>query len=469
MAMIEPDVDSLTNATLRVESTNNPAPKSTSGPAEIVVSGAVVSGGGGGGFFLPPPPPQAVSRIAMHDEMPQARTHSSREFINRLLVAGELEWVRRRSVGGILARRLAARIALDGVSRVRPTRQIGARKRDGSMIEIDGSKGEGGGQILRSSLSLAIVTQQSFRIVNIRANREKPGLMRQHLTAVNAAATICDAEVDGAEMGSRTLTFRPGRLSAGNYSFAIGTAGSCTLVFQTVIPALLTAVGESRVRITGGTHNRSAPPFDFLARSFLPQLERMGAKVELELVSHGFFPRGGGEIRALITPAARLGALQLHERGALVRGYAEAYVAAIPLHVAQRELDVIRRSLGWTQDQLHLRALPNDVGPGNALTITLEYENVTEVFTGFGERGVRAEMVAGQAADEARAYLSATAPVGEHLADQLLLPMALGEGGSFIATQATPHLRSNIDVIERFTARRIGIEPTDGGFLIQVG
>jgi RNA 3'-terminal phosphate cyclase (ATP) len=336
------------------------------------------------------------------------------------------------------------------------------------MIEIDGSEGEGGGQILRSSLSLAICTQQPFRITNIRANRDKPGLMRQHLTAVKAAAEICAADVDGAEMGSRTLTFRPGRLAAGDYSFAIGTAGSCTLVFQTVLPALLTASGESRVRITGGTHNRGAPPFDFLSRSFVPLLERMGAKVDLELTSYGFFPRGGGEIRARITPAPRLGALTLHERGVRVRAYAEAYVSALPLHVAQRELDVIGRMLGWSQDQLHLRGLPNDVGPGNALTITIEHANVTEVFTGFGERGVRAETVASQAADEARDYLSAVAPVGEHLADQLLLPMALGEGGSFVATEATLHLRSNVDVIERFTARRIALEESGEGFEVTV-
>ena len=336
------------------------------------------------------------------------------------------------------------------------------------MIEVDGSEGEGGGQILRSSLSLAICTQQPFRITNIRANREKPGLMRQHLTAVKAAAEICAGELEGAELGSRALTFRPGRLAAGNYSFAIGTAGSCTLVFQTVLPALLTAGGESRVRITGGTHNRASPPFDFLARSFLPLLGRMGANVQLDLASYGFFPRGGGEIRARIVPAGRLKALGVQERGAWVRGYAEAYVSAIPIHVAQRELEVIGRVLGWAPDQLLLRGLPNDVGPGNALTITLEYENVIEVFTGFGEKGVRAEIVAEQAAAAARDYLSAVAPVGEHLADQLLLPMALGEGGTFVAAHATPHLRSNVAVIERFTARRIAIAAVAHGFEISV-
>jgi len=335
------------------------------------------------------------------------------------------------------------------------------------MIEIDGSEGEGGGQILRSSLSLAICTQQPFRITNIRANRDKPGLMRQHLTAVNAAAEICAGKLEGAELGSQHLTFRPGRLAAGDYTFAIGTAGSCTLVFQTVLPALLTAAGESRVRITGGTHNRGSPPFDFLSRSFLPLLGRMGGEVALSLTRFGFYPRGGGEISARIAPG-HLRALQLEDRGAWVRGRAEAYVAAIPAQVAQRELEVIGRALSWSHEQLMLRALPNDVGPGNAVTITLEHEHVTEVLTGFGERGVRAETVAGNAAKEAQDYLSARAPVGEHLADQLLLPMALGDGGRFITSRATPHLLSNIAVIERFTKRRIVVDPVATGVAVTV-
>jgi RNA 3'-terminal phosphate cyclase (ATP) len=337
------------------------------------------------------------------------------------------------------------------------------------MIEIDGAEGEGGGQILRSALSLAICTQQPFRITNIRANREKPGLMRQHLTAVQAAARICSADLEGVELGARALTFRPGRLEAGDYSFDIGTAGSCTLVLQTVLPALLTASGESRVRVIGGTHNKGSPPFDFLSRSFLPLLKRMGADVELTLARHGFYPRGGGEIRAHIVPANRLAALALIERGTLVRGYAEAYVAAIPVHVAQRELEVIRRRLSFAPADLLLRPLPNDVGPGNAVTITLEHEHVTEVFTGFGEKGLRAEDVAGQAADDARTYLASSAPVDEHLADQLLLPLALGSGGSFIARTVTPHLHSNAAVIERFTGRKVTVEPAGDGMKVRVG
>lgn len=336
------------------------------------------------------------------------------------------------------------------------------------MIEIDGSEGEGGGQILRSSLSLAICTQQPFRIVNIRANRDNPGLRRQHLTAVKAAARICNARVDGAELTSRALTFRPGKLMAGDYSFDIGTAGSCTLVFQTVLPALLIAVGESHVRILGGTHNNGSPPFDFLARSFLPLLARMGAHVELTLTSYGFYPRGGGEIRARIVPRQQLGALELASRGALLRGFAEAYVAAIPLHVAQRELEVIRRRLGFAQSDLLLQALPNDAGPGNAVTITLEHEHVTEVFTGFGEKGVPAEVVAERAAQGARVYLASTASVDEHLADQLLLPLALGSGGSFVARTVTPHLHSNAVVIETFTDRKVSVSPAGDCMQVRV-
>ena len=336
------------------------------------------------------------------------------------------------------------------------------------MIDIDGSEGEGGGQILRTALSLAICTGQPFRVANIRAHREKPGLMRQHLTAVKAAAEICVGEVDGAELGSRALTFRPGKLVAGDYSYDIGTAGSCTLVLQTVLPPLLTAAGPSRVRITGGTHNRTAPPFDFLARSFLPLLARMGADVSLELARHGFYPRGGGEIRATIRPTARLAPLSLTARGGFVHGSAEAYIAALPLQVAQRELAVIGKVLGWPQEQLWVRGLANDEGPGNAVTITLQHEQVTEVFTGFGEKGVRAETVAEAAALEARDYLAATAPVGAHLADQLLLPMALAGGGEFLAIDVTPHLRSNAAVVERFTARRVHIATRDGGFLVTV-
>jgi RNA 3'-terminal phosphate cyclase (ATP) len=332
------------------------------------------------------------------------------------------------------------------------------------MIDIDGSEGEGGGQILRSALALSMCTNQAFRIVNIRAKRDKPGLMRQHLTAVRAAAEICDGTVVGDEVGSLELSFRPGTVKPGNYSFSIGTAGSCTLVLQTVLPPLLTASMPSRIRISGGTHNKASPPVDFLQRAYLPLIERMGPRVSLELVRYGFHPRGGGEILASILPSARLSQLSLMERGARRAGYAEAYLAAIPLHVASRELEIVGKMLNWPGEQLHVRGLPNDVGPGNALTITIEHEAVTEVFTGFGEKGVSAEHVAKSAVERARSYLASAAAVGRHLADQLLLPMALAGGGEFTTLPVSAHFQSHAAIIRDFLGRDISTT-ADGGLI----
>jgi hypothetical protein len=196
------------------------------------------------------------------------------------------------------------------------------------MIELDGAAGEGGGQILRSALALSMITGQPFRITRIRANRAKPGLMRQHLVAVQAAVQVSNASVTGAELGSSELSFTPGRITGGDYHFAIGSAGSCTLVLQTVVLALLYAQQPSTIRITGGTHNSMAPPVQFLQRTYLPLLARMGAQVDIELVRYGFYPAGGGEVIASVRPCKRLEPLVLMERGSPVAGYAEAFVAA---------------------------------------------------------------------------------------------------------------------------------------------
>jgi len=337
------------------------------------------------------------------------------------------------------------------------------------MIEIDGSEGEGGGQILRSALSLSMCTDQPFRLKNIRAKREKPGLMRQHLTALLAAAAICDARVTGADVGGGEITFRPARVKPGDYQFAIGTAGSCTLVLQTLMPPLLTATSSSTIRITGGTHNKASPPVDFLQRSYLPLVERMGPKVQLDLVRHGFYPRGGGEILAHVSPSARLSPISLTERGVRKGGYAEAYIAGIPVHVASRELEIVGKMLNWPGENLHVRGLSGEFGPGNALTITVEHETVTEVFTGFGEKGVSAESVAKRAVDATRNYLASDAPVGPHLADQLLLPMALAGSGEFVTTPVTKHFESHVSIIETFLNRRIGVSGQGNLVLVRVG
>ncbi len=323
-------------------------------------------------------------------------------------------------------------------------------------IILDGSLGEGGGQILRSALSLAMCTGTPFRIERIRARRKKPGLLRQHLTAVSAAAEICGAQLEGAHLGSTALTFAPGAIKSGDYRFAIGTAGSCTLVLQTVLPALLMAGAASRVRLQGGTHNPMAPPFHFLQRAFMPLLRAMGANVTLELNRFGFFPAGGGDFTADIQPA-RLVPLHLSARGERTAAYVESFVAGVPGHVALRELEAVGKAMNWDKDQLQVRGLPNEQGPGNALMITLAHEYVTEVFTAFGEKGTPAEQVAKRVVGEARDYLSSTAAVGEHLADQLLLPLALAGAGSFTATQASAHTTTNAEVIQRFLPVTIDI------------
>lgn len=318
------------------------------------------------------------------------------------------------------------------------------------MIIINGSYGEGGGQILRSSLALSLITGKPFRIDNIRARRKKPGLMRQHLTAVNAAVDIGSAKVSGNVIGATSFTFEPHKIQSGRYHFAIGTAGSCTLVLQSILPALIVADGPSEVILEGGTHNPFAPPFDFLEKAFLPVVNSMGPKVIASLEKPGFFPAGGGRIRVSVEPVKTLAPLSLIERGPIQRQAAFAAVSNLPLEIANRELKVVAKNLGWEKGDLHVLNVDNAQGPGNVLTLVIESEALTEVFTGFGERGVSAERVARRASQRALGYLEAGVPVGPYLADQLLLPMAIAGGGRFRTVQPSAHTLTNIDIIKRF-------------------
>lgn len=336
------------------------------------------------------------------------------------------------------------------------------------MIDIDGSRGEGGGQVLRTSLALALITQRPIAIRNLRAGRAKPGLRRQHLACVEAAAALCKGTVRGATLGSKYLELVPGPLAGGVLEIDIGTAGSTTLVVQTILVPALVAGHALRAVIRGGTHNPMAPPFEFLERVFLPHLRAMGAPVSLTLARHGFATGGGaeraardrGELVLEVGACAGLAPIDVVELGEVTARSATAIVARLPAHVAERELAVVRDRLGFAARECTIRDISGEGGPANVLLLEIERAGgLRELVTGFGEKGVRAELVASRACDELAAHLAAEVPVGEHLADQLLLPLAVAGGGRFRCAPLSRHATTNIETIGRFLDVPIRVEP----------
>ncbi len=334
------------------------------------------------------------------------------------------------------------------------------------MLVIDGSRGEGGGQMLRSALALSMLTETPFRMVRVRAGRAKPGLQRQHLASVRAAASVCGAKVRGDALHSRELTFEPGPVQGGDYHFPIGTAGSTTLVLQTILPPLLLAAAPSRVTLEGGTHNPFAPPFPFLARTYVPLINRMGPTVTVSLNRPGFFPAGGGELLVTIEPARSLSGLELLNRGTIVRKSATALVAHLPHHIAQRELDVVAQRLQWSGEQLQVLDANTSRGPGNALILEVESESLCEVFSAFGQRGRPAEAVAHDAVEQCREYLDSDAPVGEHLCDQLMLPLAIAGHGTYRALRLSQHAETHIELIHQFLSCEVRTTLDDSNCLV---
>lgn len=336
------------------------------------------------------------------------------------------------------------------------------------MIHIDGSQGEGGGQILRSALALSMALGRAFTISNIRANREKPGLMRQHVTAVEAAVAICGAKVSGASAGSRELVFDPGVVRAGAHTFQVGTAGSTTLVLQAIMPALLVADATSELTIEGGTHAKAAPPYEFLERSLAPILNRLGAKVSLTLERHGFYPAGGGRITARVEPVRVPLPIVLDERGEITSRRATAVVSKLSGSIAAREIKRLRDRLNWEQDQCHIVEIVDAACPGNVLWIELKASGVTSVFSSIGEQGKSAELVADDAVQEVRAYLASGVPVNRHLADQLMVPLAIasarGAGScSFRTMPLSRHATTNTSIVEAFFPGSVRVAPSADG------
>ncbi len=322
----------------------------------------------------------------------------------------------------------------------------------GTPIHLDGSFGEGGGQILRTSLSLSALTGRPLRLEKIRAGRQKPGLKRQHLTAVKAVAEICGARVEGAELGSMQLDFSPGAIRGGSYRFDVGSAGSAVLVAQTVLPVLLRATEPSEVVITGGTHVSYAPIWQFFAESYLPQVRAMGARVEAECEQTGFYPAGGGRIRLRIEPFRDEDArpFSLTETGTLRRARVTAVVSGIPVDIAESEAKILCEKLPDLALERDVREVDSP-GPGNAVWVTLEYERVTAVFSEVGSYDLSRKVVAHRVMNAVRKYLKTDAPVGPHLADQLAVPIiALTGAGTFVKGKDTLHETTNWETIRAF-------------------
>lgn len=339
------------------------------------------------------------------------------------------------------------------------------------MVVIDGSQGEGGGQIVRTALALSVLTGTPVTLERVRAGRAKPGLKRQHLTAVQAIARVGAAHVEGAELNSGRLVFRPQANLGGTYEHAIGSAGSATLVLQTVIPALLCADGPSTVVVTGGTHNDMAPPFDFLERVYLPPLRRMGAQIDVRMTRAGFYPAGGGRLVAEITPGP-LTPIEWHTRGAVTERIVRALVANLPGHIGPREVAVVVEALGWAGADARPDHVEAD-GPGNAVLVEVVCEHARALFSAVGRRGKRAEQVAAEVAAEAAAWLALDVPVDAHLADQLMLPMVLAGGGSVRTVPPTEHSRTQARTVGRFRpdlpVRLTPEGPEDGPWRCTVG
>lgn len=332
------------------------------------------------------------------------------------------------------------------------------------MIELDGSLGEGGGQILRTSLALSLITGKSFHLTKIRAGRAKPGLQPQHLMSVRAAATIGSAYLIGDAIGSRELTFSPGPVKPGNYRFAIGTAGATGLVLHTIyLPLAWQASGPSEVILEGGTHVSTSPCFHFLDVTWRTYMERLGLKIALEMRRPGFYPRGGGEVRAVIQPCPRVSPITMTKSTPITKATGFSAAAGLPEHVARRQArraEVRLRDRGIEAD-IGLQEWPG--GPGSVLAIRFDEPPVPALFVALGARGKPAEAVADEAADEALKFAAAGAPVDAHSSDQILLPLVLADGASeYAVAEITRHLTTNISVIQRFVDRQIEVEGNEG-------
>lgn len=324
------------------------------------------------------------------------------------------------------------------------------------MIEIDGT--EGGGQMLRTALSLSAVTGEGFHIRNIRGGREEGGLKAQHLTCVDAVKQICGADVSGAELGSKELVFSPYKVQGGDYVFNIGTAGSCSLVFECVALPLAFSKKPCIVKISGGTHVAWSPPYHFLEQCFSHFARNCGFTFSSSLIYWGFYPAGGGRMHARISPCTELKALNLVERGKLLFSPSGLSVyAGLPKEVGDRQKQAMLREL--SSGGLNASIMVTDAesqSPGSFACIFADYAVGRLCFSALGEKGKSSEEVGKEAARNFLSFHSSSACLDSHLADQLMLPLSLAKGESSLAVnEFTDHMKTNAGVIEKFLKCRI--------------
>ena len=317
-------------------------------------------------------------------------------------------------------------------------------------IELDGSYGEGGGQILRTALSLSCVTGHALKLFNIRTGRKKPGLMPQHITCVNAASEISNAEIKGAEAGSTELIFVPGKTVSGNYIFDIKTAGSCTLVFQALLPPLMFGEKPSIITLKGGTHVPFSPTYHYLIEVLLPMLRKIGVPVDSTIYKYGFYPKGGGEVSFTVHPVSQVKGLNLSERGGLTALHGYSAVSRLPMQIARRQKSAMDRKVKSFPADIHIMDVVSP-GHGTFTFLAAQYENTVAGFSSIGKRGKPAEEVGAETAGAFLDFHRKSAAFDPHLADQIVLYLGLSrEDSSFTTSCITEHLLTNLWVIKKF-------------------
>ena len=344
------------------------------------------------------------------------------------------------------------------------------------MLEIDGNYGEGGGQILRSSLSLSAILNRPVHINGVRAGRKKPGLAPQHLTSVNAVAAITNAEVTGGQLGSQTLTFRPQEISGGDYTFDVAeirpSAGTLSLVFQSIALPLSFAKVASTVTLHGGTHVPWSPTVHYLQEVFVPMAVRFGFEGSIQLNRWGWYPKGGGEAIVKVQPTVDWHGVEFENRGKLQAIHATSAGSNLPEHIINRQQKQIKKRLGRFDSLVNIeRVKGTSIGRGTLVFLKAEFENVQVGFSALGARGKRAERVADEACEALFGFVKSGAAIEPHLADQLVLPMALAKGESrFTTSQITRHLTTNIWLVQQFLPVRFEVNGAENepGVIVKV-